>query len=79
MSLLFLACICSSTDKSNIHNPSRDIATLPIKIYDDNVPVWIQIAAKQGSRQVHCIQIIRNHVNFVIFCIIVHKEMNFNI
>lgn len=52
----FHACICWSTDRSNIHRPSLDMATPPISTYAARTPFWIKIEATHGSRQVHCIK-----------------------
>lgn len=53
--LVLLTCICWITAKSNIHNPSREVATPAISKYADKRLLWTQIEPTQRRRKVHCI------------------------
>jgi len=54
--MVFLTCICWITDKSNIHKPSRDVATPAISMYADKRWFWTHIEATHTRRQVHCLK-----------------------
>ena len=54
MLVLHITCICWITDKSNIHKPSRDVATPAINMYADKTLFLTHIEATHTRRQVHC-------------------------
>lgn len=53
----FPTCICWITAKSNVHNPSRDVATPVISKYADKVLLWTNIEATHIRRKIHCVKI----------------------
>lgn len=57
-------CICWITDKSNIHKPSREVATPAISIHADNWRFWTHIEPIHNKRQLHCMQNIHDYKNY---------------
>lgn len=52
----FPTCICWRTDKSNVHNPSRDVATPTISKYAAKMLFLTHIEPIHIRRQVHCMK-----------------------